>query len=94
MNDLSENKKVLVSIPEQLLKELDVAAKNEKTSRSDFIRKAIKLYLKEKRKMEIREKMKAGYLEMSGIYNNITEEDSKGEYEDFLSYETRLLGSE
>lgn len=88
------NKKILVSIPEQLLKDLDLAAKYEKTNRSDFIRKAIKLYLKEKRKMEIREKMEIGYLEMSSICSSISEEDSQGEYEDFLSYETRLLGSE
>jgi len=48
----------------------------------------------EKRKIEIREKMRAGYLEMSNINKIITEEYSEGDYEDFLSYETKLLGSE
>lgn len=89
-----ESKKILVSIPVKLLKEMDIAAKNEMISRSSFIRKSIKLHLKEKRKIEIREKMKTGYLEMSGINSSITEEDLQGEYEDFLSYETKLLGSE
>lgn len=91
---MAENKKVLITIPENLLKELDATARLEKKSRSDFVRQAVKLYLKEKRKIEIREKMKAGYLEMSRINTSITEEGSQGEYEDFLSYETRLLGSE
>lgn len=91
---MAENKKILISIPENLLKELDSAAKGDNTSRSDFIRKSIKFYLIEKRKIEIREKMRAGYLEMSNINTSITEEYSQGEYEDFLSYETKLLGSE
>lgn len=94
VNNLAENKKILISIPEKLLKELDIASKNDSTNRSDFIRKSIKFYLIEKRKNEIREKMRAGYLEMSNINKSITEEYSKGDYEDFLSYETKLLGSE
>jgi CopG family transcriptional regulator/antitoxin EndoAI len=76
------------------LRELDNAVKEEGTNRSDFIRKSIRFYLIEKRKLEIRNKMKAGYLEMSKINKSITEEYSEGDYEDFLSYETKLLGSE
>ena len=64
---LAENKKILISIPENLLRELDNAVKEEETNRSDFIRKSIRFYLIEKRKLEIRNKMKAGYLEMSKI---------------------------
>jgi CopG family transcriptional regulator/antitoxin EndoAI len=92
--NLAENKKILISIPENLLHELDNAVKSEGTNRSDFIRKATRYYLIEKRKLEIRDKMKAGYLEMSSINKSITEENSEGDYEDFLSYETKLLGSE
>ena len=91
---MAENKKVLISIPENLLRELDNAVKEERTNRSDFIRKSIRFYLIEKRKIEIRNKMKSGYLEMSKINKDITEEYSEGDYEDFLSYETKLLGSE
>lgn len=94
MCDLADNKKILISIPENLLRELDNAVKEEETNRSDFIRKSIRFYLIEKRKIEIRNKMKAGYLEMSNINKSITEEYSEGDYEDFLSYETKLLGSE
>ena len=91
---LEEKKKVVISIPENLLRELDNAVKEEGTNRSDFIRKSIRFYLIEKRKLEIRNKMKAGYLEMSKIYKSLTEEYSEGDYEYFLSYETKLLGSE
>ncbi len=90
---MADNKKILISIPENLLRELDNAVKTEGTNRSDFIRKSIRFYLIEKRKIEIRSKMKAGYLEMSNINKSITEY-SEGDYEDFLSYETKLLGSE
>ncbi|MDW5300386.1 MAG: ribbon-helix-helix protein, CopG family [Sedimentibacter sp.] len=91
---MADNKKILISIPENLLNELDNAVKAEGTNRSDFIRKSIRFYLIEKRKIEIRNKMKAGYLEMSNINKSITEEYSEGDYEDFLSYETKLIGSE
>ena len=91
---MAENKKVLISIPENLLRELDNAVKEEGTNRSDFIRKSIRFYLIEKGSWKSRNKMKAGYLEMSKINKSITEEYSEGDYEDFLSYETKLLGSE
>ena len=91
---MAENKKILISISDKLLNEIDITAKNQKTTRSDFIRKAINFYLVENRKNEIREKMKAGYLEMSKINRSITEDGTEGEYEDFISYESKLVGSE
>ncbi|HAQ40904.1 MAG TPA: CopG family transcriptional regulator, partial [Clostridiales bacterium] len=50
---MSDNKKILISVPENLLRELDHAVKEEGTNRSDFIRKSIRFYLIEKRKIEI-----------------------------------------
>ena len=47
---LSENKKILISLPGALLDEIDSFTKNEKTNRSEFIREAIKVYIKEKKR--------------------------------------------
>ena len=40
--------KILISLPDNLLKEIDHIVSVEKTNRSEFVREAMKLYLREK----------------------------------------------
>ena len=61
------NKKVLVSLPAALLRQMDDLMSKEHTSRSQIIREAMQLYIQERHKMEIREKMRRGYEEMARI---------------------------
>jgi CopG family transcriptional regulator/antitoxin EndoAI len=64
---LAETKRIMISLPHHLLEEVDDIVALEKRSRSDFIREAMRLYLSEREKKLIREKMKRGYAEMAKI---------------------------
>lgn len=70
---MAELKKILVSLPDSLLREVDEIVAIEKKNRSEFIREAMKLYIRERHRLEIREKMKKGYEEMAKINVELTE---------------------
>ena len=55
---MSESKRIIVSLPDSLLKEVDSIVSLEKKNRSEFIREAMILYIWERQKMEIREQWK------------------------------------
>lgn len=87
---MGENKRILVSLPESLLNEVDLFAAMEKRNRSEFIREAMILYIKELKKMQIREKMKKGYLEMAAINQEFAELGLAAEVESLKSYENKI----
>ncbi len=64
---MADSKKIMVHFPNSLLQEVDYIAKLEKKDRSEFISEAMKLYLRERKKMETRELMKNGYKDMADI---------------------------
>lgn len=70
---MAELKKILISLPHNLLDEADEIIAVEKKNRSEFIREAMKLYIKEKHRVQIRERMKNGYKEMAIINEELTE---------------------
>lgn len=67
-------KKVEVFLPEGLLSEVDSIAKNENITRSECIEHAMKLYIEERNKRELREQMIQGYQEMAEINISLSEE--------------------
>ncbi|QAV11327.1 CopG family ribbon-helix-helix protein [Brevibacillus agri] len=60
-------KRIMISLPQHLLQEVDGVIQKEKSNRSEFIRQAMHLYLKERKKRTIRETMQKGYMEMAKI---------------------------
>ncbi len=64
---MAESKKIMVYVPNSLLEEVDYIAKLEKKNRSEFVREAMKLYLRERKRMDMRESMKNGYKDMAAI---------------------------
>jgi len=64
---LSGIKRIMISLPESLLEEVDGLATVERRNRSEFIREATKLYIAERKRYTIREQMKRGYQEMAHI---------------------------
>lgn len=60
-------KRIMISLPEYLLQEVDGVAEKENSNRSELIRQAMKLYLNERKKRLLRESMQRGYLEMASI---------------------------
>lgn len=67
-------KQIMVSLPEELLHELDCLTERQTTDRSEIIYKATRMYLKEHKKQQIRETMQQGYMEMAKINLTIAAE--------------------
>jgi len=87
---VGETKRILVSLPQSLLEEVDVLAAMENRNRSEFIREAMKLYIRERKKAQIRESMKKGYMEMAAINTELAEMGLTAENECFAGYEMKL----
>ena len=87
---MAQLKKILISLPDNLLKEVDRIVSVEKTNRSEFVREAMRLCLREKRKLEIYDRMKKGYQEMAEINIRLAEDcfyadsDQQQKYEECL----------
>ncbi|WP_438347451.1 CopG family ribbon-helix-helix protein [Paenibacillus sp. FA6] len=67
MANLQNTKRIMISLPDHLLKEVDGIVALENSNRSELIRQAMKLYLMERKKRYIRESMQRGYMEMAKI---------------------------
>lgn len=67
-------KRIMISLPDQLLQEVDGIVEQENSNRSEFIRQAMKLYLTERKKRFLREAMQRGYMEMAKINLHIASE--------------------
>ncbi|GEM_PF-69564 len=87
---LAQLKKILISLPDNLLKEVDSIVAMEKINRSEFVREAMKLYIREKRRIEMRDKLKKGYQQMAEINVKLAEicfeadNDQQQKYEESL----------
>ena len=87
---LAELRKILISLPDNLLKEIDTIVSVEKTNRSEFVREAMKLYIREKRKLQMRDRMKKGYQEMAEINLRLAEMCHDADCDQQQKYEERL----
>ncbi|TMW70176.1 CopG family ribbon-helix-helix protein [Alteribacter natronophilus] len=67
-------KRIMVSLPQHLVNELDGLLEKEDANRSEVIHQATKMYLRERKKSKIRETMQQGYMEMAKINLNIATE--------------------
>ena len=67
-------KRIMITLPQHLLNEVDGFVKQEKMNRSEFISQATKMYIRERKKRQIRESMRQGYMEMAKINLNIASE--------------------
>lgn len=91
---LSEQKKILVSLPDALLREVDDFIKCERLNRSEFVREAMKLYIKEKKRVRINEQMKKGYTQMGKINLEYARICFEADCVQFESYEEKLAECE
>lgn len=69
------SRRIIVTVSESLLSEVDDVMMLESKNRSQIIREAIKFYLGERKRILIKEQMKKGYMEMSDINLNIASEE-------------------
>lgn len=93
-SSISSKKKIVVTLPNSLLAEIDKIVKVENKNRSEFIREAMKLYIREKRKMEVRESMIKGYREMGAINLALAEMGLSIDVSSLDSYEGKMAEGE
>mgnify|MGYP001206619110 CR=1 FL=1 len=79
MANLQNTKRIMISLPEYLLEEVDGIVQEEKLNRSELIRQAMKLYLVERKKRTLRESMQRGYMEMAKINLSMASEAFQAE---------------
>jgi len=87
---VAELKRIVVSLPDNLLEKVDYFVALENKNRSEFIRDAMKLYIKEMEKLRVREQLKIGYIKMAEININFAEMGICEDFKDFVLYESRL----
>lgn len=91
---MADSKRIMISLPDSLLKEVDDIVSMEKTNRSQFIREAMKLYIRERNKMELREQMKKGYQEMGAINLALAELGLSLDMSSLETYEAQMAECE
>lgn len=89
---MAETKRITFKLPDSLTEEIEEIVSMEDTNRGEFIKEAMRLYLREKKRIQIMESMKNGYLEMSHINRSLSEIGFSNDMKDFLVYEMNLLG--
>ncbi|KPU43407.1 antitoxin endoAI [Oxobacter pfennigii] len=87
---MAESKKIIVDLPESMLDEFDEILMKDNKNRSEFIMEAIILYIEEKKKHRLREKMRLGYIEMANMNQEIAEFGFAIDQIDLCKYEARL----
>ncbi|NLJ77975.1 MAG: CopG family transcriptional regulator [Tissierellia bacterium] len=91
---MAETKKITVSIPNSLLEEVDLIVSIEKQNRNEFVKEAMRLYIREKRRLHICEMLKYGYMEMSQINLALAESGLEQDMVELDVYESILNGRE
>lgn len=91
---MSHHKKILISLPDTLLNEIDTMATAQKINRSELIREAAKNYVSQKRKASLAESLKKGYEQMADINLEIAEFCLKQDNIQQQCYEEKLAECE
>jgi len=89
---MAGTRRIMISLPSHLLKEVDGIVASEKRTRSEFIREAMKHYLQERRRKQIREEMQKGYMEMAKINLSLSQEALMAENEAHQMAEEMVSG--
>jgi CopG family transcriptional regulator/antitoxin EndoAI len=71
---MASSKRIVVSVPDSLLREVDGLVAMERWNRSALVREAVRIYVEERKKRDMRQQMKRGYREMARINLTLAEE--------------------
>jgi CopG family transcriptional regulator/antitoxin EndoAI len=91
---VAELKRIMISIPNSLLQEVDGIIAMEKLSRSQFVREAMRLYIEERKRKAVRDMMRKGYQEMAIINLTLAEEGLTADVEVYDMMPTLLVERE
>jgi len=71
---VTDNRRVVVTLPHHLVDALDQMASGEGRHRSEVIRQSVEFFLAEQRRQQIRQALISGYQEMSLLNSAFAEE--------------------
>jgi len=91
---MSNSKRLVVNLSETLYNEFNKALQEDCKKRSEFIREAIILYIKEKKRLNIIEQMEKGYKEMAQLNLEFVEMGFASDMKEFKEYEAKLSESD
>lgn len=91
---MSQLKKVLITLPDYLIDELDDLAKYEKKDRSDIVREVMKTYLNEHRKEKIKSELIMGYQQMANVNLALAQDCLDADEENLRHYEEKIAECE
>lgn len=91
---MSNSKRLVVNLSETLYNEFNKALQEDCKKRSEFIREAIILYIKEKKRLDIIEQMEKGYKEMAQLNLEFAEMGFANDMKEFKEYEAKLSESD
>jgi len=79
-------RRIIVTMPPDLLQQVEEMAAKLDFNRSQFIRHALQTFLEEQRRRELRELLKEGYLVNAERDRQIAEEFAHADYETVVRY--------
>lgn len=85
-----EHKRISVSLPDDIVSDIDKLSESSGVSSSVFIESVIKMYLAERRRIENYDRLRKGYAEMAEVNLSIardffnTDQATQDAYEDYL----------
>ena len=91
---LSRQKKILISLPDTLLLDVDNLATSRKINRSELIREAMKHYVEKQKRASLEQSLKKGYEAMADINLEIAEYSLEADNIQQQSYEEKLAECE
>ena len=89
-----ERKEISITLPEDIISDIDTMSKALHISQSTFIESVIKMYLAERRRIENKDNLKKGYIEMGEINLSISNEFFSSDQATQDAYEHYLMGCE
>lgn len=91
---MSRQKKILISLPDTLLTDVDNLATSRKINRSELIREAMKHYVERQKRASLEQSLRKGYEAMGDINVEIAEYSLYADNIQQQSYEEKLAECE
>ncbi|HZK33321.1 MAG TPA: CopG family transcriptional regulator [Tissierellaceae bacterium] len=87
---MGETNAIVAGIPSNLLGESNGMVPMENKNMSDFVMEALRLFIEEKKRLEVIEKLKKGYIEMSDLNVRLSEMGLEQDNLELALYESSL----
>lgn len=87
---MAQAKRIMVSLPDSLLQEVDGIVRRETGNRSAFVREAMLLLIAERRRLEKMDRYRNGYEKTGKINRALAEEGLEADLRDLEAYEVYL----